>query len=228
MRFRRRITRRRRHGLDMIPFSLCGEDLQVAHNSCETPTTHSVILGALTGAEILSPSGSGDTRIQSLRKGLMVRGVRFHWNVEVATAEILNVSTDLPAFFTGRVGLVKLAIDSTGFPVLLPNLYSNEQSELGDVLWRGAFCVSPINNLGSQAGGASYYGSGLPTLAFAGSYSRTGSHSGPEVVKTARRLDANEALFWTASIRNPRSAETPALTFGFELFGVAAVRSYQK
>lgn len=218
-RFRRTFRRRRRPGATMMPFSVCSQPIVPLNNElCTTPTVDMFLLGALHGDELPTSFNASDIALQSLRKGLLVQSLRFHWAYYATTP--LGGSTSFA--YSIRCAIVRMEYDPASFtPTFLPNLFLQDDTGLGDVLWRGAAIL--------RQPGTDNVEDGISTDTHAiivGSMSREGSHSPPEHVKAKRRLDKNQGLFWVTNIHNPTVNEQPAI--GLDIFGVAAVRSYQR
>lgn len=231
----------------MVPLSICSANLNLTPgNPCYEPTTQASLLQPLLGMEKLGSTllNPLDVQESSFRKGLSVAGIRFHWTVYPAA--ILSATQTVPFYVTVRLALVKLEVDTLGNPSFLPNLFSPLDSDLGDVLWRGACIIYwPLSDQYLDADRAGCYppapgcvgnvmltqfrhsdgtaGSELPQIT--GSYSRNGSHSQMERVKTKRFLNRNEAIFFVVSGHNPLDNDSPAAPIGYELFGVAATRT---
>jgi len=234
MRFRRKTFRRhKRSPMMMLPLSICDDTNSFsAHPSCvDVNTTMIPLSSALVGAEspgsaLLDPNRPRIVVEQTIRKSLLVRGIRFYWAVGVN--EITpNVGYEVQ--HQVRVAIAKMEVDSAGFPTFIPNLWSELDRDLGSILWRGAgmlYQPSLSGVVDPAAGGTAFAGSGLGWLGTVGNMSRPGSHSAPEVVKTARRLGPNEGLFWCLSLKNNFSTEDNfTVETTTNLFGVAAVRS---
>lgn len=259
MRFRRRTFRRRRRaGANLAPLSICSNSMIVENgNLCTEPTSTAILLQPLMGMEKIASSSASafDVEESTFRKGLSVQGMRFHWAVFPAN----YIAEGSPFFLSVRIALVKLECDTSGVPAFIPNLFSRLDTDLGDVLWRGAsiivwprYCIERrtdgegadcgdiYNSKHVAVGGSndcdiacqwllnqqyadSFAGAGLPNAT--GSYSRSGSHSQMERVKTKRFLKPNEAIYFVISAHSPLEVEAFNPAVGYEFFGYAATRS---
>lgn len=227
MRFRkRRFPLRRRSGATMLPLSICGGELVIPPgHQCVDPSIDMFQLAGLHGRELITMDNTDPSVSEStLRKSLMVTGIRFHWGVQVVNTLV----QDTDFFISGRCAIVKLEIDDVGAPIILPNLYSRIDARLGDVLWRGAFILRGA----VETADASPNFAGIGNAQTAGSMSRDGSHSPMEHIKTKRRLTPTQALFFVVNCHNPladmNGDPDNTVFLGLEFFGVAAVRSIQR
>jgi len=237
MRFRRKpFRRRRRSSMMMLPLSICDDvNTWSAHPACAGVSTTMIPLSsALVGAESPGtfPADPNRPRIiveQTERKSLLVKGIRFYWAVGVNS---ITPDVGYEVQHQVRCAIAKMEVDTAGFPTFIPDLWSELDRDLGSILWRGAgMLYQPSlsgnwnNNVG-QAVPGSFAGEGAGWLGMVGNYSRPGSHTGPEVVKTSRRLGPNDGLFWCLSVKNNFTTEDNlTIETSTQLFGVAAVRS---
>lgn len=234
MRFRRtRFRRRQRHGANLVPLTLCSQTVFLSNGlACTEPNIEIIPLSPLFGSESPGePTGDAQRLLdQTVRKELLIQGMRFHWAVYPA-----SVVAELAQFFVSfRLAIIKMEVDGAGTPSFLPNLYSPAQVDMGDVLWRGAGIIAfPTANspgpFNCPDACASDWYSGAGNITATGSMSREGSHSQMEVVKTKRRLGPNDRIFLVVNAHNPLDVESPAdVRLGLEFFGFAAVRSIQR
>jgi len=225
MQFRRKTFRRRsgrRHGAQLAPVTICSNSMYVNSDlQCTEPDTTVLSLNPLVGFDKLeTDAGAVETPlVNTLRKGLLVSGLRFHWGLYPASIPTMDTMFNVSV----RLAIVRLAVDGlTGSPVLIPNLFSRIDAHLGDILWRGAALIPwPVNTTASAA-------AGVAVPCGVGSMSRPGHHGPMEHVKVKRRLDQNQGLFLAISAHSPIGTDGPILTMGIDFFGFAAVRSYQR
>jgi len=229
MRFRRMSRRRtRRPGMNMIPLSICSNGFNAPSGiPCGTNTADLFSLG-LFGEEFSSADlGSGPRQsAQVQRKGLLVRGLRFHWAV---------FQSDFPGggslfdqyYLATRAAIVRVTVDEARTPLQTVNLFSKLESEVTDILWRGAHLapglqVTPCDP--ESDCGPAFYGS-ANNFQVGGTMYR--GDVPPVHVKTARRLNKDEGLFLAVQTHNPL-IEGLDIGMGLEFYGVAAVRSIQR
>lgn len=197
-----------------------------AGSLCTFPAVEATVIGALYGNETFAPSLQAES---VERKGLLFQGMRFHWAMYMTSRPTnLNQTSEVctRAIFSVRLAIVKMEYDPAfGTPTYLPNLFSNTDNEMGDILWRGAALVET----------PSYCQPGLilpiQNSSTAGTMSRLGNHAPMERVKVKRRLDKNQAIFFVTNVHNPLAAATGGgndAVLGLDVFGFYAARPYSK
>jgi len=211
----------------MVPVSICNGGWSVDSGWPCSGTPHEAFyLAPLTGAEKLGATSSvnQDVAQSTFRKGIMFSGMRFHWAIRPASIDQSNSLVHASI----RLAIVRLEIDGNGLPGLLPNLFSRLDSDMGDVLWRGAAMLKWPTYMDPDPTNA-YAFSGTGDIGAVGSMSRLGHHGPPDVIKVKRRLDQQHALFFVAGAHNPTASEGGfTMNFGLDFYGVAAIRSIQR
>lgn len=248
MRFRRKTFRRRRRlRSDVVPVSICRQDLQVTDDpagTCDSPLAYlfPLVDGGSLDAALRHASAGDEVTTQGLTKGLIYGGgqLNAYWSY---VGDPVHGDGSLPGPLQAIIGIWQaLVVVETYFdtglnaraPTYTPNLLSKDEQITGDIVHRwydrilmlsaGTGGPNPQIVASDNTGMCSivYCATNEPScFQFPGSGCNT---QRKQVIKTKRRLKENQALYYCVNLVLGFVPSQP-FQLGFDLYGFSAVRA---